>query len=202
MNSDKATGPGTSFPGAAVGSRRWIQVAVSVVLFAGVLMMVILQNDLAALPRAALDLSAASISFALGALVLGVLLAAVRVKLVAGDLGYELAWRDAFSALGLGQLGGAVFFQLAGQLIARGAYLSRRGIPVGASVVMVGYERLLALGISSMLAAIGAWYVFGRVAVDPDTGGSAMLKLVVGLLMAAGAGAWLGWGRAAASWIR
>jgi hypothetical protein len=52
-----------------------------------------------------------------------------------------------------------------------------------------------------MLAAIGAWYVFGRVAVDPDTGGSAMLKLVVGLLMAAGAGAWLGWGRAAASWI-
>lgn len=85
-----------------------------------------------------------------------------------------------------------MFFQLAGQLIARGAYLSKRGIPVGASMVMVGYERLMALGISLLLATIGAWHLFGRIAIDLEVGGDAFVKLLVGLMLAARAGAWLG----------
>jgi len=68
-------------------------------------------------------------------------------------------------------------------------------------MVMVGYERLMALGISLLLATIGAWHLFGRIAIDLEVGGDAFVKLLVGLMLAAGAGAWLGWGRAAAGRI-
>lgn len=197
MSGDTATERVETSPGIAVRPRRLIQATVSLAFLAAILVIVFRQSGSAALVRTALDISAGPLALAFSALVLGTLLAAARVKLVAGDLGYRLSWRDALSALGLGQLAGAVFFQLAGQLIARGAYLSRRGIPVGASVLMVGYERLLALGISLLLATIGAWYLFGRIAVDLEGGGDAFVKLFAGLVLATGAGAWLGWGRVA-----
>jgi hypothetical protein len=182
--------------------RSLLQTLVSVTLLGAVLFAVIQQAGLSNLSQTALDTPAGPVLLAVCGLMVGVLLAAARVKLVADDLGYELKWRDALSALGLSQLGGAAFFHLAGQLIARSAYLSRRGIPVGASVLMVGYERLLALGISLLLAAFGAWHLFGKIAVDLDNGGVPLAKLVAGLLLAVAGGAWLGWGRLAASHIR
>ena len=56
-------------------------------------------------------------------------LSAWRLKLIAQDLGYRLSIRDSIAALSLGLLAGTMFFQLIGQLMARGALLSRRGMP-------------------------------------------------------------------------
>ncbi len=131
MSDDAAKEQAEKLPGATMRRRRLIQAIVSFAFLATVLLIVFQQSNPAALSRTASEIAAGPLALAFAALVLGVLLAAVRVKLVADDLGYRLAWRDALSALGLSQLGGAVFFQLAGQLIARGAYLSKRGIPVG-----------------------------------------------------------------------
>lgn len=73
-------------------------------------------------------------------LLVGALLSAWRLKLIAGDLGYPLTNRDAIAALGLGQLTGSIFFQIVGQLMARGALLTRRGMPVAATIAMMVYR--------------------------------------------------------------
>ena len=176
---------------------RILRVAISVILFAVVLAFVAARTDMQSVFTALSGLQVGAVLLALGSLFAGTALASVRVKLVADDLGYRLTWRDSAAALGLGHIAGAMFFQIARQLAARGVYLSRRGLSVGATVLMVGYERLLSLTVSLALALTGAWVVFGRLAIDVETGGGALLKLAAGIALAVLAGAWLGWGRAA-----
>jgi hypothetical protein len=77
-----------------------------------------------------LNISAPSVAAAFFLLLGGAMLASLRLQWVARDLGYSLSTRDAISAMGLGQLAGALFFQIFGQLAARGALLSRRNIPL------------------------------------------------------------------------
>ena len=132
----------------------------------------------------------------------GVLLASLRLKLITADLGYSLSFRDAVVALSAGQLAGSVFFQLAGQLIGRGMVLSRRGIPASAGLVISGYERFVALGVSLLLAAGGAIYLFGTLSFDLQAGGLSLIKLALGLTFAIGAGALLAWGRMIAMYLR
>ena len=173
-----------------------IRAVMSLAMLASVFGIVIAQIDTSAIFTALSAVPAGTVLLALFCMLTGSLLASARVKMVAGDLGYRLTWRNALAALVLGQIGGAVFFQLAGQLVARGAYLSRRGVPVAATVLMVGYERFLALIVSLTMASVGAWYVFGRLVLDMESG-DGLIKLVVGILLAVAAGAWLGWGRRA-----
>lgn len=168
---------------------------VSVVLLAAVVGVVLQHAGAPELSRSLDSLPMSAIVVAFAALAGGAILATVRLRLVARDLGYPLNWRDALSALGLGQLGGALFFQIAGQLAARGAFLSRRGLPVGATVLMVGYERLAGLVVSLVLASIGAWHVFGRITLDIGGGGDELIKLAAAATLAVIGGSWLGWGR-------
>jgi hypothetical protein len=128
-------------------------------------------------------------------LLVGVALSSLRLKLITADLGYPLSFRDAAMTLSVGQLAGTVFFQLAGQLIGRSAVLSRRGIPPAASVVISGYERVMALSVSLLLAAAGAIYLFGTISLNLETGGSSLLKLAICLVAVTVAGALLAWGR-------
>ena len=87
-----------------------------------------------------------------------------------------------------------MFFQLIGQLMARGALLARRGMPVAATITLTVYERAAAAGVSLLLAIAGGWYVFGRVTLDIEHGGLVFLKIVAGLTLAMAAGGWLAWG--------
>jgi hypothetical protein len=121
-------------------------------------------------------------------------LSAWRLKLIAQDLGYRLSIRDSIAALSLGLLAGTMFFQLIGQLMARGALLARRGMPVAATITLTVYERAAAAGVSLLLAIAGGWYVFGRVTLDIEHGGLVFLKIVAGLTLAVAAGGWLAWG--------
>ena len=130
------------------------------------------------------------------------MLASLRLKLITADLGYSLSFRDAVVALSAGQLAGSVFFQLAGQLIGRGMVLSRRGIPASAGLVISGYERFVALGVSLVLAAGGAIYLFGTLSFDLQAGGQSLIRLGLGLTFAIGAGALLAWGRKIAAFLR
>ena len=132
----------------------------------------------------------------------GVLLASLRLKLISADLGYSLSFRDAVVALSAGQLAGSVFFQLAGQLIGRGMVLSRRGIPASAGLVISGYERFVALGVSLVLAAGGAIYLFGELSFDLQAGGQSLVRLALGLSFAIGAGATIAWGRKITAFLR
>jgi len=132
----------------------------------------------------------------------GVLLASLRLKLISTDIGYPLSFRDAVVALSAGQLAGSVFFQLAGQLIGRGMVLSRRGIPASANIFISGYERFVALGVSLVLAAGGAIYLFGELSFDLQAGGQSLIRLALGLTFAIAAGALFAWGRKIAAFLR
>lgn len=195
---ERSTASTAALSGGGNGRRRTLlRAAISIALLTAVAVLLSQQVDRATIGQTVHDVSFTALGLAATALLAGALLAAARVRLVADDLGYRLTWREALAALGLGQIGGAAFFQIAGQLIARGAYLSRRGLPVEATVVMVGYERLLAFGVSVFLAGAGAWHIFGRIAFDLAQGGDVFVKLIAGLALTVAAGAWLGWGRTA-----
>jgi hypothetical protein len=135
--------------------------------------------------------------FSLGLVLLlltaGALLASLRLKLIAADMGYSLSVRDAIAALSAGQVAGSIFFQLAGQLIGRAALLSRRDMAPDATVFLTAYERILALFVALALAGSGALYLFGRLTFDLTQGGGALLKLALGLALAISVGAALSW---------
>lgn len=158
--------------------------------------------DIGEVAQAASRLSLATLLGVVLALLCGALLASVRLVCVAADLGYRMRPIDAIAALSFGQLGGALFFQLVGQLIARSAVLACRGVPVAGTVAITGYERLVALVVSLTVAVIGGWYLFGKITLDVSSGGATFLKLAAGGAIAIAASAFLAWGRPACAFVR
>jgi hypothetical protein len=176
-----------------------VKVLISAGLIAAVVYVVSTKSDLPSLSSFVSAFSIRDLIVVSIFLLIGALLSAWRLKLIAGDLGYRLTAADSIAAIGLGQIAGSIFFQIVGQLMARGALLARRGMPVAATVTMTVYERAAAAVVSLILAIGGAWYVFGRITLDMQHGGLPFLEIITGLLIAMAAGAWLGWGQQAIS---
>jgi hypothetical protein len=181
---------------------RVANLAVSVGLLAAVVLSVGIFSPTASLADGLRRLAPWSVFVVLLCLTAGLALSALRLKLITADLGYSLSLRDAAVTLSVGQLAGNLFFQLAGQMIGRGAVLARRGIPPAASVMITGYERIFALFISLILAVSGATYLFGKVSFDLHAGGQALVKLALGLAAAGVAGAAIAWGDRALAVLR
>lgn len=129
-------------------------------------------------------------------------LAAFRFKIIASDTGHSISFRRAMAAVGAGSLAGAVFFQIAGQLMARGVIMKRGGMSFGAVVVVTLYERIVAALVSGLIAIFGALYVFGRVYLDQSTGGAELIKIACGMVAATACAAWLGFGSTATRNLR
>ena len=177
-----------------IGARTALKALISIGLTIAVFYLVFSRADVPSL-KSFLTGFPAQIFFAVIALsIAATALAVWRLKFIAQDLGYRLSIRDAVAALSLGVLAGTMFFQLIGQLMARSALLSRRGMPAAATVTLTVYERAAAAGVSLLLAIAGGWYVFGRVTLDIENGGLVFLNIVAGLTLAIAAGGWLAWG--------
>lgn len=157
----------------------------------------VMQADLSAFWVTIRSVSLPMLAFIGVALLVGALLAALRLWFIARDVGHSLSARDALLALSVGQVAGAVSVQFFGQIVARSALLSPRGVSAPANIVMVAYERLVAVAISGLMATAGAWYLFGRLAVDLQGGGDRFIRIVLGIVAVVLAGGALGWGRAA-----
>lgn len=127
----------------------------------------------------------------------GALTATLRFYFIARDLGWMLSVKDALLALGVGQVAGAASVQFFGQIVARSAILAPRGLSAPVNVAIAICERLAAVGVSVALAAIGAWYLFGRITVDLRSGGDQFLLVAAGIAVAVTSGAVFGWGRMA-----
>ena len=108
----------------------WLRAIVSLLLLLGAFAFIATRTDWPSIAAVYSNLSWLAIAFSIFAMVAGALLASWRLQMIAGDLGYRLGFLDAVSALSFGQILGTLFFQLAGQLMARSAVLSRRRIPV------------------------------------------------------------------------
>jgi O-antigen ligase/uncharacterized membrane protein YbhN (UPF0104 family) len=138
----------------------------------------------------------------LGALLAGALLAGLRFRAMARDVGSHLTIRDSMLAMAAGQVAGTVTLALFGQIAARGFILRHRGFSLPANIAVAAYERLIALAVSLSLAALGAWILFGFIAIDMAAGGADLVRLLVAICVATAAGAVLVWGRGAASLLR
>jgi branched-subunit amino acid transport protein AzlD len=171
-----------------------IKIVLSAALLSAAISYVVARGDWSTLRVAVAQLSWASFAIPFLLIIAGALLAAWRLQLIAKDLGYSLNFRDSVAALSLGQLIGLLFFQVVGQLLARGAFLSRRNIPVSGTLIATGYERVLATAISFAMAIGGAIYLFGQVSFDEKSGGALIIKLVLGSASAVIGAALLSWG--------
>ena len=113
---------------------------------------------------------------------------------MASDMGHGLSSRDALLALSVGQIAGALTVQYFGQIVARSALLGPRGVSAPANIVLATYERIVAAAVSAVLAVVGAWNLFGHVALDLQSGGDRMIEILAGLAVAVIAGGMYGWG--------
>ncbi len=141
-------------------------------------------------------ISAPALLAAAAFLLAGVLLAAVRLWFISSDIGTPLTFKEALLALSVGQIVGAVSVQFFGQIAARSALLGRRGVSAPANIVMAAYERLVSVAISGLMATAGAWYLFGKLALDLEGGGAQLLKIVLGVATATVIAATAAWGGA------
>lgn len=183
---------------ARLSAKRVVAALVSAIALAVALWLV----DIHAIGEAARRLSGTTIAIVVLALTAGALLASARLACVAADVGYKMRASDAIAALSLGQLAGALFFQLVGQIIARSAVLSRRGVPIAGTILLTGYERLLALLVSVGFAIVGAWLLFGKISIQMNAGGATFVKLIAGGLAAVAVSAALAWGKPFAEFAR
>jgi len=174
---------------------KYLRIAISLLLLAGAAWVVARETDWTLVGAAFTRMSYGAFVLAILALVAGALLATLRLQWIARDLGYRLSFRDAMAGFTYGQVMGAVFFQLAGQLLARSAVLARRQVPPSATILITGYERLAALFISLLLAAIAAGYLFGAISLDYRQGGAAFIKIVAGAALVVAGGAAFIWGK-------
>ncbi|MDI1343311.1 MAG: lysylphosphatidylglycerol synthase transmembrane domain-containing protein [Pseudolabrys sp.] len=173
-------------------ARTWLLVVMSIVLIATLIALA--QIDTRAILSEIRQLSAISLFAAAAVLIIGVLLATVRLWYISSDIGTPLTFKEALLALSVGQIVGAVSVQFFGQIAARSALLRSRGVSAPANIVMASYERFVAVGVSGLMAILGAWYLFGRLAVDIEGGGGQLLRLVVGIFGAVIIGAATAWG--------
>jgi uncharacterized membrane protein YbhN (UPF0104 family) len=176
---------------------RSIKIAVSIAALGAALALLAFNYDLSKVGQDLGALSPSIVAIVSIALLSNALVAVLRFKIIASDMGDAISWRRAMATVSAGSLAGALFFQIAGQLIARSTIMGRGGVPFANVVVITLYERAVAAVLSGLLAVAGAFLVFGRIYIDPTTGGADLIRLVIGLLAATAAGALLGYGRTA-----
>ena len=178
--------------------RRGLPILVTVAALAAVLS----RFDLHNLWNTATTLRPSALAVVVSALLVGNLLACVRFKIIAGDLHQPMRLRDAFAATSLGQLAGSFFFQVVGQTMARSAVLSKVGVSMPTTIIITGYERVVAALVSAALTVFGALYLFGHITLDLSGGGDELLEIIAGIAFVALAGAVFAWGSQAKQAIR
>lgn len=179
-------------------NRGTIKLVTSIAMLGIVVGFLALNYDLSEILSDLRQLSFLTIFVIFAALLANALAAALRFKTIAADIGHSVSFRKAMATVSASNLAGAIFFQIAGQLIARGVLMGRAGIPFASIVVITAYERIIAAVLSALLGLAGAYYIFGVVYLDQNAGGGALIKLTCGLIAATVLGALFGYGRIAA----
>ncbi len=172
--------------------KRWVALSAFVTLLA--LAMVASRADVNQLRAAIQQISPLTFAAVGVLLFIGAALAVVRLWIIATDMGQRFTARDAILALSMGQIASALTVQFFGQIVARSALLAPKGVSAPANIVIAFYERLIAVFVSAGMAAIGSWFLFGRLTVDLEAGGYKLIRIAVGIVAATAVGAILGWG--------
>ena len=148
------------------GRRKTLQLYATIACFIAAVIVSFYSLDFASYASTIRKFDLVTIGYILSITVVGFGLAALRLRTIASDFGYALSFRQSVATVSLGLVGGFVFFQLIGQLVARGAYLARRNIPMSGTVLITGNERIGAALVSAAMACAGALYLFGTLSID------------------------------------
>ena len=173
--------------------RRWLP-ALAATISLGLLAYLVSEVDWAAVQTAWRSVAIDSIVLSLVALAASVLLGARRLQILARGAGHDVAFANALSAVGLGQLAGIFFFQIFGQLLMHGALLRGSGVPAATSVFLTLYERLMALFLLVIFSLVGAVTIFGAFGIDTQSGGSDSVRVVIGGIAVCSVAGLLAWG--------
>ena len=156
-----------------------LKAAISVALLLCVFWLVTFHYDTAEILLDVRGLSPSILGVVVLALLANVFAAVLRFQVIAADINRRpVALRQAMAVVSAGSLAGALFFQIAGQLMARGVIAGRGGISFATVVVITAYERFMAAAVSALLALAGALYIFGNVYLDQGSGGADLVKIV------------------------
>lgn len=169
---------------------RYIRIVLSPLLLLAALWLVYRSFGGAGIGQSFASLSIATVIGAASALLLSSLFAGLRVRSIAAGFGYHLSVRDAVATVSVGQIGGALFFQIFGQVAARSSYLSRRSIPFAGTVLVTTLERIAAALVSFVLAIVGALYLFRHLTFDLASGGE-LIRIIAGVTMSTTGVLWL-----------
>lgn len=172
-----------------------IKIAISLSLLGLIVAVLAANYNLSAILTDTRSLSFPAIATAIVALCANALFAALRFQTLTAGVDRPIGFRRAMAAVSAGSLAGAIFFQIAGQLIARGAILGRSGLTFASVIVITAYERIVAAVTSALMAIGGAYFIFGRIYLDQNAGGAELIKLICGLLLATAVAALIGYGR-------
>src|SRR6476620_2901770 len=125
---EKESGAISDSQSAAVSPRtQFIKVAISIILLVGVVALVGIVYGISEVVDDVRALSVTALSAVLIALLANALAAVLRFKIIATDIEYPITVRRAAAAASAGSLAGALFFQIAAQLMARGVIAGRGG---------------------------------------------------------------------------
>ncbi len=97
-----------------------LKAAVSIALLVGVVVLVGYYYDLSEILSDIRSLSVGAVGLFFVALFANAFAAVLRFKIIASEIEHPIGFRRAMAAVSAGTLAGAVFFQIAGQLMARG----------------------------------------------------------------------------------
>lgn len=195
---EKESSAPDSRPAAIPLHMQFLRMATSIVLLVGVIALVGMFYGISEVVDDVRALSLAALGAILIALLANALAAVLRFKIIATEIEHPITFRRALAAVSAGCLAGALFFQIVGQLMARGVIAGREGMPFAAVVVITGYERVTAAIVSALFALAGAFFIFGNLYLDRSAGGADLIKIIVGLVAATAVGALMGYGRIAA----
>lgn len=173
---------------------KWLWRILPIAVTAVALAFALGRFDLTQLWKTATHLPVSMLAIVLLQLLVGVLLASARVKVIAESLNQTLPFGDAVVATASGNLAGSFFFQIIGQTVVRSTVFARVGISVPTTIVIAGYERIVAAGVSFTLALGGAFFLFHRLTFDLARGGLSLLTIVAGIVVVTLAGATFAWG--------
>ncbi len=181
-------------------SRR-LGVVTSVVLFAAAAGLLFWRSDVHALETAARNLPLATVGTVFVLLLAGGLLAGWRLQLISSEFAIALSARDAIVLFAESTIVGNLIFQFFGQMLARSLWLSGRGHARSAGVLMTLYEKGVATTISVAMGVVGAWYLFGRLSLDLQSGGAELVKVALGISFVIAISGVVGWGPALAPFL-
>lgn len=116
-------------------------------------------------------------------LVLSQYLSSLRFFYVLKDNDIHISWREANRANIYGLIGGLFFFNILGQGMTRVALLSARKVPQSTIFLITVLERLAAMAVLVVAAAIGLVVLFQRISLSVESGGILLLRNVAAVCL-------------------